>query len=215
MGGRAWAVPLVRKRSSLWVVWACCWVPGPLFAAPGRHPWLAGPSWVVSAVAWWWLENWIVDASDHGWPLAGRGCCMFFAGPLLFRGLVDRLMCFCDLDCVDVSSGRLCAASWSRGFALGGRVVGKGVWWMPWQTGPMKGVWGCDKPRGAADRALIRGFPNGVTRRPSWAGTVFERGVRREVKHLSTCRKRYSVSSGERKRMMAKPLPCDTRRGLR
>ena len=26
------------------------------------------------------------------------------------------------------------------------------------------------------------------------------RGVRREVKHLSTCRKRYSVSSGERKR---------------
>jgi hypothetical protein len=27
------------------------------------------------------------------------------------------------------------------------------------------------------------------------------RGVRREVKHLSTCRKRYSVSSGERKRI--------------
>ena len=26
------------------------------------------------------------------------------------------------------------------------------------------------------------------------------RGVRREVKHLSTCRKGYSVSSGERKR---------------
>ena len=41
------------------------------------------------------------------------------------------------------------------------------------------------------------------------------RGVRREVKHLSTCRKRYSVSSGERKRMMAKPGACDTRRGLR
>ena len=41
------------------------------------------------------------------------------------------------------------------------------------------------------------------------------RGVRREVKHLSTCRKGYSVSSGERKRMMAKPCACDTRRGLR
>ena len=56
-------------------------------------------------------------------------------------------------------------------------------------------------PRGAANRALIRGFPNGGTRRPSWAGTAFARGVRREVKHLSTCRKGCSVSSGERKRI--------------
>lgn len=53
------------------------------------------------------------------------------------------------------------------------------------------------------------------THRPSWVGTGFGRGVRREVKHLSTCRKGYSVSSGERKRMMAKPCACDTRRGLR
>lgn len=45
-------------------------------------------------------------------------------------------------------------------------VAGKGVWWMPWQTVPMKDVWGRDRPRGAADRALIRGFPNGETRRP-------------------------------------------------
>ena len=33
-----------------------------------------------------------------------------------------------------------------------------------------------------------------------------KRRERREVKHLSTCRKRYSVSSGERKRRKAKPL---------
>ena len=33
-------------------------------------------------------------------------------------------------------------------------------------------------------------------------------GLRGEVKHLSTRRRRYSVSSGERKRMMAKPLSC-------
>ncbi len=39
-------------------------------------------------------------------------------------------------------------------------------------------------------------------------------GERGEVKHLSTRRKRYSVSSGERKRMMAKPCVCDTRQGL-
>ena len=63
--------------------------------------------------------------------------------------------------------------------------------------------------------ALILGSPNGGTRRPSWAGTAYGRGVRREVKHLSTCRKGYSVSSVERKRMMAKPCACDTRRGLR
>ena len=40
-------------------------------------------------------------------------------------------------------------------------------------------------------------------------------GLRGEVKHLSTRRRGYSVSSGERKRMMAKPLSCETRRGLR
>ena len=40
-------------------------------------------------------------------------------------------------------------------------------------------------------------------------------GLRGEVKHLSTRRRRYSVSSGERKRMMVKPCACDTRQGLR
>lgn len=34
---------------------------------------------------------------------------------------------------------------------------------MPWQLEAMKGVVGCDKPRGAAEQALIRGCPNGVT----------------------------------------------------
>ena len=38
------------------------------------------------------------------------------------------------------------------------------------------------------------------------AGYCFKQGERREVKHLSTCRKRYSASSGERKRKKAKPL---------
>ena len=33
-----------------------------------------------------------------------------------------------------------------------------------------------------------------------WLAPPLRRGVRREVKHLSTCRKGYSVSSGERKR---------------
>jgi hypothetical protein len=39
----------------------------------------------------------------------------------------------------------------------------KGTRWMPWHQEPKKDVGGCDKPRGAAERALIRGFPNGET----------------------------------------------------
>lgn len=51
-------------------------------------------------------------------------------------------------------------------------VTGKGVWWMPWQTRPMKDVVGCDKPRGVAERALIRGCPNGGTRYLLWGSTT-------------------------------------------
>jgi len=35
---------------------------------------------------------------------------------------------------------------------------------MPWHQEPMKDVGGCEKPRGAANRAVIRGCPNGETR---------------------------------------------------
>ena len=40
----------------------------------------------------------------------------------------------------------------------------KGIRWMPWHQEPMKDVGGCDKPRGAANQAEIRGCPNGETR---------------------------------------------------
>src|SRR5207245_7322265 len=43
--------------------------------------------------------------------------------------------------------------------------------WMPWRLKPKKDVGGCDKPRGAADQASIRGCPNGETRHPSWGAT--------------------------------------------
>lgn len=36
--------------------------------------------------------------------------------------------------------------------------------WMPWRQMPKKDVDGCDKPRGAAYQASIRGCPNGETR---------------------------------------------------
>lgn len=44
-------------------------------------------------------------------------------------------------------------------------VVFLGVRWMPWHQEPMKDVAACDMPRGAGLRAVIRGFPNGGTRR--------------------------------------------------
>jgi hypothetical protein len=40
----------------------------------------------------------------------------------------------------------------------------KGGRWMPWRREATKGVAGCDKPRGAAKQAVIRGCPNGETR---------------------------------------------------
>jgi hypothetical protein len=40
----------------------------------------------------------------------------------------------------------------------------RAVVWMPWHQGPMKDVGGCDMPGGVVYRAVIPGFPNGVTR---------------------------------------------------
>lgn len=75
---------------------------------------------------------------------------------------------------------------------------------MPWCDGPKKDVVACDMPRGVGLRALIRGCPNGGTW-PAFCGSpaaelIGGGWLRGEVKHLSTCWKRYSVSSGERKR---------------
>jgi hypothetical protein len=46
----------------------------------------------------------------------------------------------------------------------------KGVWWMPWRQEAMKDVVSCDKLRGAAKQALIRGSPNGETHPESCLG---------------------------------------------
>jgi len=40
----------------------------------------------------------------------------------------------------------------------------KGARWMPRRETAKKDVASCDKPRGAAKQALIRGSPNGETR---------------------------------------------------
>ena len=67
---------------------------------------------------------------------------------------------------------------------------------MPWQLEAMKDVVGCDKPRGVVKHTLIRGFPNGETHsiyRVSVSEYIGYRGKRRELKHLSTCRKRNQL----------------------
>jgi hypothetical protein len=40
----------------------------------------------------------------------------------------------------------------------------KGTWWMPRHQPATKDADSCEKPRGAAKQALIRGCPNGETR---------------------------------------------------
>ena len=65
---------------------------------------------------------------------------------------------------------------------------------MPWHQEPMKDVTSCDKPRGAANKHYIRGFPNGETPMVKNHGTYTEyigiRGEPPELKHLSRERKR-------------------------
>jgi hypothetical protein len=39
---------------------------------------------------------------------------------------------------------------------------------MPWRQQAMKDVAGCEKPRGVAKQAVIRGYPNGATRPGSY-----------------------------------------------
>ena len=77
---------------------------------------------------------------------------------------------------------------------------------MPWRQAPKKAVVHYDKPRGAVYRRYIRGWPNGETHASNPCISVHEFIVpgreRRELKHLSTCRKRdHSASSGERTRI--------------
>jgi hypothetical protein len=70
-----------------------------------------------------------------------------------------------------VGAGRcLRTTQWMRASYLCGQVV-KGARWMPWHQEPMKDVGDRDSPRGAVNRAVIRGCPNGETRQQSCAVT--------------------------------------------
>jgi hypothetical protein len=77
-------------------------------------------------------------------------CCIVDAS--IFERLVWRVPCCCGVGVVRVFvCGQVC----------------KGTWWMSGHQEPMKDVGGRDSPRGVVNRAVIRGCPNGVTRRVS------------------------------------------------
>ncbi len=70
----------------------------------------------------------------------------------------------------------------------------------------MKEAEDCQKPRGAVNQAVIRGFPNGETHlgkpKVSLSEYIGQGSERRELNHLSNARKRKrsdSLCSGERR----------------
>ena len=102
--------------------------------APGGTPSACGPR-AGSGRGAWWFENWIVDASNAGFFVL---LALSRFRQALFFGVWFRDRSFCDhfLQCDDLSSG---VEKLSLGF-FGACAALKGVWWMPWQTVPMKDV---------------------------------------------------------------------------
>ena len=103
--------------------------------APGGTPWACGPR-AGSCRGAWWFENWIVDASNAG----------FFV--LLALSRFRQALLFLDESGFEIDrfviifySVMICRLAFEAiiGF-FGACAALKGVWWMPWQTVPMKDV---------------------------------------------------------------------------
>lgn len=101
----------------------------------------------------WWARCWVSEGT-------GRCCGGFF-------GCRSRCTPACGLG---VAGGWLLFENCTVDASICGQVF-KGARWMPWHQEPMKDVGGRDRPRGAVNRAVIRGCPNGETRQSSWAVT--------------------------------------------
>ena len=124
---------------------------GYAFGFPDRHPRLgrvrfsgcprrdAVGLWAVGRFrsGAWWFENWIVDASNAmACFLPSFALSRFRQALFLESGFeIDRFV-------IIVYSVMICRLAWrslSSGF-FGACAALKGVWWMPWQTVPMKDV---------------------------------------------------------------------------
>ena len=131
----------------------------------GGAPWCPGPLGLLlsflggSGVVGGLVVNCIVDASICGRPRYRELCC--WSPVCLFSCLVRRAARAGVVRVARAPCVVLCCVLF----------VFMSVRWMPWHRGPMKDAVACDIPRGAGLRAVIRGFPNGGTRRPLWGVT--------------------------------------------
>jgi hypothetical protein len=121
----------------------------------GYSAWSGGAASTASV----WNVGWAGLCRVRCWVLRVRECLRVWAG----------LVVGAPWGCLVAGDGSLfenCRVDAS----ICGQVV-KGARWMPWHQEPMKDVGGRDRPRGAVNRAVIRGCPNGGTRQSSWAVT--------------------------------------------
>ena len=115
--------------------------------------------WAWHAVGFWGGAPWCPGPRPPSSRVGGLGV----VGGLVVNCIVDASIDIVVLRFVVVVV-RLCVLC-----VVGSLVLS--VRWMPWHRGPMKDAVACDMPRGAGLRAVIRGFPNGGTRRPLWGVT--------------------------------------------
>ena len=126
------------------VVWVCFWAPGPpphnVCCGAVRCPCVvAGPGWLVGSCGAWWFENWIVDASKRNF-----GFFLLIAispnSSIEFGFEIDRFVIILVLRFV---VWRFCyqeTRGWGNDNLFCCCAACEGVWWMPWQTVPMKDV---------------------------------------------------------------------------
>ena len=101
--------------------------------APGGTPLACGPR-AGSCRGAWWFENWIVDASNAGFFVL-LALSRFRQALFLESGFeIDRFV-------IIFYSVMICRLAWRAIIRFFGACAAlKGVWWMPWQTVPMKDV---------------------------------------------------------------------------
>src|SRR5437762_13088832 len=94
------------------------------------------------------------------------------APPRLSRTFFENCICASRQVCCGEGEAELTTPRWTLVFGFGVRKNGrrrrddqatKGTRWMPRRQEAKKDVGSCEKPRGAANQALIRGCPNGET----------------------------------------------------
>ena len=150
--GLAWGCWCGRDQWLGWdssrpgVVWVCFWAPG-----PPPHNVCCGAVRCPSSSAWfpllvsgegggaWWFENWIVDASKGNF-----GFFLLIAispnSSIEFGFEIDRFVIILVLRFVVWRSCYQETRGWGNDNLFCCCAACEGVWWMPWQTVPMKDV---------------------------------------------------------------------------